>query len=290
MRWCSSFFLAWSNIGKVDFLISAVVCLVSVGIFSLETCKGIFCIFSLFLLLAASVNSRFEATLFGSALAAGLACSINCPFASLYYLVYGLGFSIVVGFYLSLAHKKNVHYPCSLPRLLLSFFLSAVMLVFFATSSFEGREPCILLPPELYYLGPVYPYFPGLLAFLVCFLGIHFLEFLQKFVYSQKKIGSLFSAFSISTFDYYWLAFCIAGGIFFIGEDQRLFVNLVIMSTMPFFLEGSKFILEQLSTKKGAHRQYFAWSMCTVLMVPVLLAAVCSFFQPWLKYSKAEKK
>ena len=271
----SDFLLQIKNFCKKNELFSAVVLIcMSCGCFLIP--NDISRISSFMPALIVGAFFSFSTVIASLSCSACLIFSICSPFATLCYFVYGIIFPLLVNFYLSFdQNKSKKEYSLVFSRVLLNFFSSSVVIL--CCALFYGVD--FLVPLFSEYLKQLW-LFPGILAFILGLISFFVLPTVQK-LFSLKRFENPL-VFSVTTFDYFWMAICIGGAFFFSGEESLFFINFLIMSFLPFFIEGTRIFLSFISSKNVLRFFILAGLYC-ILVIPIIIFAICSFFRPWLK-------
>lgn len=262
-----------------NIVIAAILSFLSLAMFLSDHHYGIIKVISTvpLFLLAIRVRSDLAACF---AVAAGcIACFFSPPFFAISYLLYVVAFSAFMNINLNRATKQGAKHIC-VTRMALGFFSITIFAGFFAMSFFEGISSRKFFSEQFLWLNDVIVFLPGVMSFFACLISVISAELFSKFSKGARISSPL--AFSPSAMDYFWLAACIAGSIFLPAEEKIVFVNMLIFATLPFIIDGARFMVYKMKIKSVP--DYILWVMSFVFVLPVVALAICSLLQPWIKY------
>lgn len=280
-----------------DFLLAGALGGISLALVCLPICGGGALVLGLIPLLALVLGFPSDISLIVLACSGVAAYALLSPFLTLYYLVYGVVLSAVVGFCFSKKEKlRNEAFPVA--RVLISFLTTTtLMMVCVSASSLESHELRTFFPGGACW-DKICVCVPGIFALvtgIVCFITI---EVLRVFSFPFKEYVSPV-AFWPSGIDYFLLMSCLGGLVLFSEEDQSIFLNLLVVGGLAFFVDAIRELLgfsahiigcsKVGGSKEGKARicTYLVWFAGLVLIIPILITTAFSFFQPWLKWLRA---
>ncbi|WP_236865557.1 hypothetical protein [Candidatus Hydrogenosomobacter endosymbioticus] len=230
----------------------------------------------------------FELLVIVMMLLSAVVCAFFSPQVSLFFIVYCSGFSIVMSSYLNFAKVKNYGRGSSdeitVSRVILSFFFSSVVALFLVGAFFETSVVGKMPPLEFVWCYYLCDCSIGVGALVICLVSFVFLEIAQR-VGSGSVVDSPFAFFSPSEADYYAVAGCVLGSTILSGDDSLVFANAGAVALAPFFIDGGRALIKKIGVGRS-YGKIFIWVSCFVCVVPIVVMAVCSFFQPWLKWRR----
>lgn len=130
---------------------------------------------------------------------------------------------------------------------------------------------------------------PGIVALWIgTFLGVTSNLTEIPIVKNQKSLGGNRAfVFSVTVFDYWWIVVCQVGSLFFQGQDQVVFLNMLIVSLLPFSLytwQRARRLLEKRQDKTWVH--WGVGIMSVFLVIPFAVGILYTLLGPWINKEK----